>query len=52
MKNITNFHKPSLNNPIVLVEAVAAAAPKKGKAAALSQPVVQSAQIVAVPDKK
>lgn len=51
MKNITNFPHQLIYNLHILVEVVAAA-PKKGKAAALSQPVVQSAQIVAAPEKK
>jgi hypothetical protein len=51
VKNITNIPQWLIFNFRVILEAVAAA-PKKGKAAALSQPVVQSAQIVASPDKK
>ena len=51
MKNITNIPQWLIFNIRVILEAVAAA-PKKGKASALSHPVVQSAQIVASPDKK
>lgn len=51
MKNITNFPHRLIYNFLTIVEAVAAT-PKKGKAAALSQTVVQSAQIAASPDKK
>jgi hypothetical protein len=51
VKNITNFPHRLIYNFLTIVEAVAAT-PKKGKAAALSQPVVQSAQIAASPDKK
>jgi hypothetical protein len=51
VKNITNIPHYFIYNLPIIVEAVAAA-PKKGKAAALSQPVVQSVQIAAVPDKK
>jgi len=51
VKDITNIPQWLIFNIRVILEAVAAA-PKKGKASALSQPVVQSAQIVASPDKK